>query len=705
MSELLLAGGGHCHALLLQRWALAPHSRPAVAAITLVSRQGSSLYSGLVPQLFAAQIALEACQIDLRRLCVAAQVAFVEAEISGLDLDRQELHLHSCDGTARPALPYRWLSLNLGAEITASTTPATTDATRQLPIKPLEPVLAALEALTPGAVVQLIGSGAAAIELGFGLSWRGLKVQLFVKASYRPYWGRFAAALNAAGVELRVDGTPGPADLRLLCTGSRGPQWLKNSGLSLDANGRIYTNAQLQVRDMPQLFASGDCAVISDKARPASGVWAVRAVPTLAANLRRAALGKPLRQWQPQKHALQLLGNSRGAAYGEWGPLHWGPNRWSWLLKQHLDKRFIAMLQQQTAAMQQGLQRNEMACSGCAAKLAAQPLSNALQRLGQPRGVEDAAAMGDPIAGVQWLQSIDGFPALVADPWLNARLTALHACSDLWASGAQLHSAQVFIQLPRCDAALQENLLLQCLAGIKSVLEPLGAELLGGHSLQDLEPPKLNKPLSQQLLLALSLNGQAPSQRMLRKGPLHAGDVLLLSRPLGTGVLFAAASAGAAKAHWIAGALALMQQSQADLVPLLAAHGCHACTDITGFALLGHLGEMLALSPGVQVNFENKLMVLPALAGALELLGQGYQSSLAPSNAAVLKQWPALLARETEAAVQLLLDPQTCGPLLASIPAAQAQNCLAAMQKVGFKQAAVIATVESATIESASVKK
>ena len=293
---------------------------------------------------------------------------------------------------------------------------------------------------------------------------------------------------------------------------------------------------------MPQLFASGDCAVISDKTRPASGVWAVRAVPTLAANLRRAALGKPLRQWQPQKHALQLLGNSRGAAYGEWGPLHWGPNRWSWLLKQHLDKRFMAMLQQQTAAMQQGLQSNEMACSGCAAKLAAQPLSNALQRLGQPRDVEDAAAMGDPIAGVQWLQSIDGFPALVADPWLNARLTALHACSDLWASGAQLHSAQVFIQLPRCDAALQENLLLQSLAGIKSVLEPLGAELLGGHSLQDLEPPKLNKPLSQQLLLALSLNGQAPSQRMLRKGPLHAGDVLLLSRPLGTGVLFVAAA-------------------------------------------------------------------------------------------------------------------------------------------------------------------
>jgi selenide,water dikinase len=137
-----------------------------------------------------------------------------------------------------------------------------------------------------------------------------------------------------------------------------------------------------------------------------------------------------------------------------------------------------------------------------------------------------------------------------------------------------------------------------------------------------------------------------------------------------------------------------MQQSQADLVPLLAAHGCHACTDITGFGLLGHLGEMMALSPGVALQFENPLKPLPALAGALELLGQGYQSSLAPSNGAVLKQWPALLKRQGEAAVQLLLDPQTCGPLLAAIPAAHGPACLLAMQQAGFNQAAIIARVE-----------
>jgi selenide,water dikinase len=555
-------------------------------------------------------------------------------------------------------------------------------------------VLTALAGLTPQALVQLIGSGAAAIELAFALRQRGFQLELFLKESCRYFWSRFESALDRAGVNLKIDVKPGPADLRLLCTGSRGPEWFKQTGLGLDPNGRLLTNANLQVQGQPLLFASGDCAVINQQPRPASGVWAVRAAPILAANLRRVVQGKALRNWQPQNQALQLIGDSNGHVYGQWGGVGWGPSRWSWQLKQRLDQTFMAKLQPSALAMAAGHPQITMACSGCAAKLGAQPLANALKRLGVQAAPVDAAAFGDPIGPIQWLQSIDGFPALVADPWLNARLSLLHACSDLWASGAQLHSVQVLVQLPRCDANLQENLLLQSLAGIKSVLDPCGAELLGGHSLQALEPPISHKPLSQQMLLALSVNGQAPKQQLWQKGPLHAGDVLLLSRPLGIGVLFAAAMVGATKPLWLDAALEQMQQSQADLVPLLAAHGCHACTDITGFGLLGHLGEMMALSPGVALHFENPQKPLPALPGALELLGQGYQSSLAPSNGAVLKQWPALLKRQWEAAVQLLLDPQTCGPLLAAIPAALAPACLLAMQQAGFNQAAIIARVE-----------
>ena len=183
---------------------------------------------------------------------------------------------------------------------------------------------------------------------------------------------------------------------------------------------------------------------------------------------------------------------------------------------------------------------------------------------------------------------MDGFPALVDDPWLNGRLTTLHACSDLWACGATVESAQALVTVPEAAAELQEELLLQSLAGVRSVLAPLGAALIGGHTLEARDGAGL--------ALALTVNGRVAPPGPWGKGPLRAGDALLLSRPLGSGVLFAAAMAGAAAPEWIDGVLQTMQQSQAPLVDLLGAHGCGVCTDVTGFGLLGHLGEMLTAS-------------------------------------------------------------------------------------------------------------
>jgi hypothetical protein len=132
-----------------------------------------------------------------------------------------------------------------------------------------------------------------------------------------------------------------------------------------------------------------------------------------------------------------------------------------------------------------------MACRGCAAKLGAAPLMAALARLdpdGQPAPVEDAARVGTGADGALLLQSVDGFPALVDDPWLNARLTTLHACSDLWASGAAVQSVQALVTVPEAAAAIQEELLLQTLAGVRSVLQPLGKEVRLQHQ-RHFSPP------------------------------------------------------------------------------------------------------------------------------------------------------------------------------------------------------------------------
>ncbi|MCP9849570.1 selenide, water dikinase SelD [Cyanobium sp. Morenito 9A2] len=714
LHQLLLAGGGHSHALVLKRWVMHPQRRPKRCLITLVSRASTALYSGMVPGLVAGLYPRDACAIDLRRLCRLAGVSFVRAEIVALDRERRELRLA---GRA----PLRWdlLSLDVGAETAAV-------ADGAVAVKPLEPFLDWCAGLDAGAFGQaaerrILGGGAAAVELALALR-RSVRPRLVLRGE-RLHLGSKAAnacgerLLARAGIAIeRNAGDTGTGNLA--CTGSRAPAWLAASGLATDpASGRLRTEATLQVAGEADVFASGDCALMDAAPRPPSGVWAVRAAPVLAANLeRRLALqanraaqgtGRPLRRWHPQPWALQLLGDGgalHAAEAGQpqavafWGPFALGPSPLLWRWKNRIDRRFMAGfadLGAMTGSPDESAAA--MACRGCAAKLAAAPLRNALARLdpGATSDPNDAPVVGATAEGGWLLQSVDGFPALVDDPWLSARLTTLHACSDLWACGAQLQSVQALVTLPRLGESLQEELLVQTLAGVRAVLDPLGARLLGGHSLQRLEA-------GEELSLALTVNGKTPPGRLWAKGGLRPGDALLLSRAIGSGVLFAAAQAGAARPEWIDGALALMGQSQAELVELLAGFEVHACTDITGFGLLGHLGEMVEAShrtqPGLTVALE--AAAIPSLEGALPLLERGFASSLAPANARALVllegpiQVTGLSPGVSRRALEgLLVDPQTCGPLLVALPSAQAPEALQALRGIGFPQATVIGRV------------
>ncbi len=697
--HLILAGGGHSHALLLRRWAM--EGPPRGVLITLVSRTGTALYSGMVPGLIAGLFSRREASIDLRRLCDRAGVRFVRAEITGLDPAKRELRL-----AGRPPLRWDRLSLDVGA---------VTPGSGGMAIKPLEPFLAWSESLVPGAAAsRVLGGGAAGVEVALALKARGQRVELLRRGD-RLALGSPAAnragerMLAAAGVPLQNPdpgadaGAPADAPGALVrCTGSRAPRWLAASGLPSDqATGRVLTQATLEVEGQPGVFACGDCGLVRSEPRPPSGVWAVRVAPLLAANLRRSLSGEPLRRWHPPRRALQLLGDG-GAVDGHpralalWGPLCLGPSRWLWWWKAWIDRRFIIRFQS-LAAMAE-----ESPCRGCAAKLGAAPLRGALERLAltaaagwpadqAPPGGDDAAVIGGCLDEGLVLQSLDGFPALVGDDWLNGRLTALHACSDLWACGARVESVQALVTLPRGTPALQEEWLLQTLAGVRSVLDPLGARLVGGHTLEQ-------HTAAEGLSLALSVTGRSEPGRFWAKGDLAAGDRLLLSRPIGSGVLFAGAMAGAAEPEWIDGALEVMAQSQQPLVELLAAHGCRACTDVTGFGLLGHLGEMLqAAAAPLRVELEPG--ALPAFPGVLELLERGFASSLAPANRSA---WAELESGRVQAGAltsplrELLIDPQTCGPLLASMPESEAEAALLAVRSAGFPEAALIGTVRAA---------
>ena len=232
------------------------------------------------------------------------------------------------------------------------------------------------------------------------------------------------------------------------------------------------------------------------------------------------------------------------------------------------------------------------------------------------------------------------------------------------------------VTLPSIHPTEQQELLHQTLAGVQSVLMEQGASLIGGHTLESRSPTPSPNTLG--LQVALSVNGQ--TSKPLSKGGIQPGDVLLLSRPLGVGVLFAAAMAGVAKPMDVETALNMMNQSQHHLVAALQNHGAdiHALTDVTGFGLLGHLGEMLQGSEPITIQlWSNRI---PAHPGAMDLLEQGLASSLAPANRDAwswLDGPVRLNGTPSQACLELLVDPQTCGPLLVACTAAAAERLTA----------------------------
>ena len=700
VDHLVLAGGGHSHALLLRRWAMCPYLRPK-GLITLISRDSTTFYSAMVAGVIAGKYRVEDIQIDLRKLTNQSSVALVLAEITGLDPREKTLFIGN-----RPSITYTKISLDVGSETNLRKVNKFISKDLAVPIKPFKKALQWIEKqdtqldLIGSKPLSVIGSGLAALEITFALRrrWpkRALKLQIFSEKIDK----KMREFLLSENIELirKEKVIQGPA---LFCTGNEFPQWLKESGLPVDPSGRVLTMSTFQSVQDPDIFAVGDCGVIENYPRPASGVWAVRASKPLARNIERSILGLDLVPWRPQRSALQLLGgpfklnSSLGWAF--WQGLRIGPHPLFWWMKKLIDRRFIEMFHHLPFMREEGnsLEENSL-CRGCAAKLASQPLNIALKKAGlfslanQP---EDASVISSFMEEGSLIQSIDGFPAFISDPWLNARLTTLHACSDIWATGASVISAQTLITLPVVSTSLQEELLVQVLGGIKSVLDLQGAQLVGGHTMESRTfPPKL---ITLGIDIGLTVNGLlANNKKPWKKNGLQSGDVVLLSRGLGSGVLFAAAMTGNVNPidldlvinelntsqHIVLEGLLEVQENKGDFNII------HACTDITGFGLLGHLSEMLLSSNSQRrrdglrsLKIKLEADKIPSFQGVLALLGAGYASTSARENrkfwrffdttndSPALFEWTCIESNlgsdDYRRLMELIVDPQTCGPL------------------------------------------
>jgi selenide,water dikinase len=318
-------------------------------------------------------------------------------------------------------------------------------------------------------------------------------------------------------------------------------------------------------------------------------------------------------------------------------------------------------------------------CGGCGAKVGARALGEVLQRLAEEDATginpsaEDAAIITPP-AGQVMLQSVDFFRAFIDDPYLVGKIAANHCLGDIYAMGARPASALAVASVPFSHPRIMQDTLYQLLRGALATLQPANVSLLGGHSSEAAE-----------LAFGLTVNGFSDGAEPLTKAGLRAGQALILSKPLGTGTLLAANMLHRARGSWIEVALEVMQQSNLQAALIMRQHGASACTDITGFGLLGHLLEMLQAS-GARACLT--IDAIPLLPGARECLEQGWLSTLHGENAWHQQQ----LNRKPSAcpaSEQILYDPQTAGGLLFAIPAKQTAVCLDDLQRAGYQAACI----------------
>ncbi len=676
-----------------------PKSKPA-GMITLVTKASTTIYSGMFPGVVAGKYKIDEILIDLRKLASKAGVSFVIAEIEGINLKEKKLLL-----AGRPEIEYSLLSLNIGTK-TNINPKLFIKGDRDLTV-PIKPFSESYKFIVDQDIHKndssakpfvIIGGGFAGIEIAFSLRKRWPKRSILLKVKLgRNINKNLLRNLKALDIEI-TQKQPSISYPKLICTGNKSFNWLKDSGLPIDENGRVLTKKTLQVLNYPELFAVGDCGVIQDYPRPSSGVWAVRAAKPLAINLECITKGLKLEEWIPQRKAIQILDinfrNKKSKAFVSWGEVIIGPFNLLSSLKELIDKQFISKFDLvKDIDLDMSLEEEMIKCRGCAAKLAFNPLSSALNKLDLIESLkDDSINIGILNSDKTLIQSVDGFPSLISDPWLNGRLLAFHSCSDIWACGGSVISAQSLVNLPSISNNLQQELLYQVLEGINSALTIQGANLIGGHTL---ESRKISEePFSLEIESSLTVNGIIDDTKYFwSKGGMRKGDEILISRSLGTGIIFSAFMNGQLKPYILDNVLKEMNKSQHEMVNYIneltnlnpSSKIVNACTDITGFGLLGHLSEMLEStnSDQLKMNLEPlkvnlELDNIPLYDGVKELLDRGFESTLAPANQIFLKNIDGdknlrfeLISNDSSsnrsfynAMRKILVDPQTCGPLV-----------------------------------------
>ena len=736
IGDLVLVGGGHAQIAVLKAFAMKP--LPGLR-LTLVTNSSRTPYSGMLPGYVEGLWQDEDLHIDLRHLAAAANARIIVAAVNGISADLQQIYFDD-----RPALSFDVLSINIGGQ--SNMTIIDGASNHAIPVKPIAKFQNHFETLISQKSSQnlpkklaVIGGGAAGCELALALitRWRAetgvapelslitdkdrLMPQMAPKAGnlvdkkLRESGAAILYGSRATTIDtdkLTIDsGKTIDFDVCFLVTQVAAPSWLADTGLDLDSDGFVMVAPTLQSTSHPYIFAAGDVATVSDNARPKAGVFAVRAGKFLARNLRRYILAESLISWTPQTDYLALIGTGDRRAIAVRGGIVM-TGRLFWHLKCWIDRRFMkkfgnlsmpiappithfaGLLKKQSSEQDKfALSRHDPAfssirCLGCAAKASHQVLQVAMrdavalavkkgadQDLMPAAGLEaDSAFLPATPGEFGWVQSVDILSEIVSDPFLLGEIATVHALSDIYASLSKPLFSSVIINLPEAELSIQTNQLTHILAGALLAHSQAGVRVVGGHTSE-----------GGRLSVGFTVTGSStspPAKIVLDK---NEDLQVILTKPLGTGVIMAAQMQLRADAGWVDDAIANMRHSNRQAAEIFLQNNAIAATDVTGFGLARH-AQNLATRVGI-TGCTIDLAAIPLLDGVTHLFEAGILSTLHAQNQLAVTIHDENLQYKNRSSV--LFDPQTSGGLLGVFSAKDAENAVTELIKTGCRAAVI----------------
>lgn len=709
IKNVVLIGGGHAHALVLRKWAMKP---VAGVRLTVINPTATAPYTGMLPGFVAGHYQRDELDIDLVRLARFANARLVLGAATEIDRQAKTIAV-----AGRPPIPYDVCSINVGITSAMPFVPGFEE--HGLAAKPLGQFARTWESFagthdsgTPSVIV--IGGGVGGCELALAMHHRlsssGATPQITVveadqivrdlgersRAELRAHLNRSAIGVRedkrvtsvTHNSVLLDDGSELDADLVIGAAGARPYPWLAELGLQMH-DGFIEVDSTLRSVTDPNIFVTGDCAHMGFAPRPKAGVFAVRQAPVLFANISAVLTNSKLQKFAPQDDYLKLISlGSKTAAADKFKRFVQGKGLWR--LKDTIDRRFMDKLgdlpemdppklpANAAAGLQESLDSEPPLCGGCGAKVGADILSGPLSALPDSTRTDVVRLPGDDAAlldfgATRQVITTDSVRSFTPDPFRMSKIAALHAMGDIWAMGASPQAVLVTVTLPQLARPLQSEWLAEIMAGAAEVLLPTGAEIVGGHT-----------SMGAELSLGFSITGLLDAPAITLAGAT-VGQRLIVSRPVGSGLLFAGEMQRQARGPDVASLLATLELPQGPAAAILAAAGATAMTDVTGFGLAGHLFGMLRESA---VAAELQLDEIPIFDGALDLAVDGLRSHLHAAN----QRGVPIITNSDDPRLPLIFDPQTAGGMLAAVPEVAADQAVADLVDAGF-ESAVIGTI------------